>query len=136
MTDLMHTQSAPSAYREAFYESAPPIKIIHLMYEGAMRFLDQAQHLDPARNAAEFTEKLGRAGAIVSELRLSLEAAHAPELVERLNSLYLFVEDRIRNALLERTAESIAAARAVLETLLDGWKRVELDSQAETSSAS
>ncbi len=130
----MHRRFAFSAYRDALYESAPPIKIVHLMYEGAVRFLDQAQHLDPVRSAAQFTEKLGRAGAIVSELRLSLVPTHAPELVERLNALYLFVEDRIRSAMFERTAEALAAARAVLETLLDGWKRVELASQTETGS--
>ncbi len=123
----MDPRSAVSAYRESKYEGAPPIKIVHLMYEGALRFLEQARRSDPLGQPAEFAQKLERAEAIVGELRLSLDPAHAPELVEKLNALYLFIEDRIQTARLERSAEPLAAAERVLATLLEGWMGIELD---------
>jgi flagellar protein FliS len=123
----MNSASAASAYTQAKFENAPPIKIVHLMYEGAIRFIEQAEAIDPEVDAAGFTERLGRADAVVSELRISLEPVHAPELSERLNALYLFVEARIREALLECRVAPLPAAREVLETLFEGWKQLEVD---------
>ena len=67
---------------------------------------------------------------MVSELRLSLIPEHAPEVADHLNALYLFVEGQIREAFLERTKDPLPGAREVLETLLAGWKEIEL---ADTS---
>ena len=120
----MDAQTAASAYTQATFENAPPIKILHLMYEGALRFLEQAEALDPDTSPTEFNDRLSRADAVVSELRISLEPEHAPELAESLSSLYLFVEGRIRDAFLDRTTAPIPEARQVLQTLLDGWKQV------------
>ena len=122
----MKPESAASAYTKATYDSAPPIKIVHMMYEGAIRFLEQAEQLDPATDTVPFTDRLNRADAIVSELRISLEPLHAPELAEKLNALYLFIESRIREAFLDRISAPIPDARRVLETLLEGWKEIEV----------
>lgn len=130
----MNPQSAASVYAQATYESAPPIKIVHMMYEGALRAIEQAEALDPAAEAGAFSEKLNRADAIVSELRISLEPSHAPDLAAQLNSLYLFVESQIREAFLERTAAPLRSAREVLSTLLDAWQAIEVG-EASTSEA-
>jgi flagellar protein FliS len=118
----MRTPSAASAYKEALFENAPPLKIVHLLYEGALRFLAQAEALDPRAEPAQFGERLRRAGRIVSELRLSLDHGRAPELCADLSALYAFVERRIQDALLERTVAPVAEARAILEPLLAAWK--------------
>jgi flagellar protein FliS len=128
----MDTRLAASAYREATFEHAPPHKIVHLLYEGALKFLDQAAALDPVADESRFCDRLSRAEAIVAELRLSLERDHAPELVDSLQALYHFAEGRIRSAMLERSREPIAAAEDVLRTLLDGWKKVAARAPAET----
>ena len=130
----MNSQSAASAYTKITYESAPPIKIVHMMYEGALRFIEQAESIDPEKEAAAFSDKLNRADAIVSELRISLEHSHAPELAAKLNSLYLFVEGQIREAFLDRTPAPLPSARGILETLLDAWRAIELDA-ADTESS-
>jgi flagellar protein FliS len=120
----MKTHTAASAYKEALYENAPPLKIVHLLYEGALRFLAQAEALDPIADPGRFGERLRRADRIVSELRLSLAHEQAPELCTHLSSLYGFVERRIQDALLERTSEPLADARSVLELLLVAWKTI------------
>lgn len=122
----MKPKSAASAYREAAIENAPPLKIVHLLYEGALRFIDQAVQIDPQQDFEAFQTKINRADAIVSELRLSLDHEAAPEISDKLNGLYLFAEDRLRTAFLERSTEPLPAARDVLNTLLDGWKQIDL----------
>jgi len=123
----MHNESAIAAYKRASLENAPPLKIVQMLYQGAIRFLDQAAALDPQLRPADYNERLGRADQIVAELRLCLEREHAPQLCEQLEQLYLYAEERIATALIERRREPIAEARAVLLKLLDGWKQLELD---------
>jgi flagellar protein FliS len=128
-------RAAASAYRQATYEGAPPLKIVRLMYEGALRFLAQARGLDPARQSAEFADKLDRAAAVVEELRISLDPTHAPELARDLGALYLFVEERIQTARAQRSVEPLSAAERVLTTLLEGWAGIELPSSTPRAGA-
>jgi len=122
----MRQETAASAYKQAKYDSAPPLKIVHMMYEGALRFLFQAQGIDPNVDAQAFDKILQKATAVIFELRVSLDHEVAPELSRNLTALYLFVEDRIRMSLFDRTTEPLEAAVSTLETLLEGWKGVEV----------
>jgi flagellar protein FliS len=123
----MNPQTAADAYRSASIENAPPVKVVRLMYEGALRFIDQAGEMDPVDQAAEFVDRIDRARTVVAELRIALDPASDPELCERLSSLYLFIEERLNETLQTRDAADAAPARAVIETLLDGWRQIELE---------
>ena len=96
------------------------------MYQGALRFLDQAAQCDPTDPRSRFVHFVGRADAVVSELRLALDPARAPEVSANLEQLYLYVESVLQRALLERSTDQLPAARAVLATLLEAWSKVEL----------
>ena len=122
--------NAAEAYLTSSVENAPPIKIVRMLYQGALRFIDQAAQIDPEKDFEAFQEKINRADAIVSELRLSLDHEPAPELTDQLNALYLFVEDRLRTAFLERSTATLSEARSVLETLLDGWQQIDMGAEA------
>ncbi len=125
----MNTKSAASAYSNASFETAPPLKIVRMMYSGAIRFIEQAEQVDIKANPGDFSDKLSRAEAVVSELRVSLHEDHSPELTRNLIDLYVFVEGCIREAFLEQKKQPLLAARKVLSTLLDGWNQVEMGSE-------
>ena len=48
-------------------------------------------------------------------------------MVENLEKLYIYCEDEIGKAGLERSTDRIAGIRRVLEVLLDAWQHVEID---------
>lgn len=121
----MDLRNAAHAYRQSALENAPPVKIVRLLYEGAIRFLGRA--VGRAPGDADRGRWLGRADAIVKELRLALEPGHDPSLAENLEQLYLFVENRIARGRIEGDDHSIEEARSILETLLEGWRHVESD---------
>ncbi len=122
----MSPRSAAGAYREASLEHAPPLKIVQLLYQGGLRFLEQAEQALGAGNSPRFQERCLRAQAIVAELRLALDPAAAPELAEELRQLYLFTEAEISRALSTESAAPLAGVREVLSTLLDGWQRLDV----------
>lgn len=122
----MKPGSAAAAYKAARYESAPPLKLVQLMYEGALRFLEQAETALAAAEVGRFQERALRAQAVIAELRASLDRSQAPELVEQLDGLYVFAEAEIRGAIASESSAGLGHAREVLAKLLDGWKRVEV----------
>lgn len=125
----MNPRHAASAYRESSIENAPPIKIVRMLYQGALRFLDRAQADNVQPADPQFVYLLTRVEAIVAELRVALEPSHAPQIADNLEQLYLFVEERLRQAGMEHSKAPLGDARKVLENLLDAWTRVEVGSR-------
>ncbi len=125
--------NAAETYRQNAVESAPPIKIIRMLFEGAVRFLSQAEAFDASTETVQFNDRIRRAEAIVSELRLSLDNTQNPELCEELERLYLFVEDELREAFLQRDKVRVANAKGILETLGDAWNRVKPEPSGNVS---
>jgi flagellar protein FliS len=119
-------RSVAQAYLQSTVENAPPIKIVRLMYEGALRFLDRAAAVDSTAVSGERTRWLSRADAIVNELRASLDHNHDPRVSHELDRLYLFVHERIAKTIIDEDPSLIPGARVVLATLLEGWKEIEL----------
>jgi len=120
----MDSRTVSDVYLESTLETAPPIKVVRLLYEGALRFLDQAAAADAKHPRSPFVDCLTRADLIVAELRLSLEHQQAPQVAADLERLYLFAEGRIQEALRLREHAPIAEARAVLVRLFDAWSQV------------
>jgi flagellar protein FliS len=123
----MNKEQAAQAYKQASIENAPPIKIVRMLYQGAIRFLDKATGEDSQDPSSRFVEFVGRADDIVSELRLALDPTLADEITSDLERLYLFAEERIGNAQIERSVLPLADARQILVKLLEAWTEVELE---------
>ena len=113
-------------YKLTRLESAPPLKLVVLMYDGALLCIGQAKAALDGGDLRTFHERCLRAQSIVSELRLALDPAHAPELVEQLEALYLFSEAQIRKAILEATSEPLESVERTMSTLLEGWSQIEV----------
>ncbi len=127
----MNQQDVAYAYRASTIENAPPIKILRLLYAGALRFVDRAVAEDASDPRSEFVGLVERAYHIVSELRLSIVHEHNPDVGQRLDQLYTFVEDRLVAAMMDRQAAPLQEARLVMERLQDAWNRVEQDQAGE-----
>jgi flagellar protein FliS len=126
----MNARSAAETYRRQSIENAPPVKVVQLLYAGALRFLDQALASDPRAAGRAFTESLARADEIVVELRLALDPSAAPELAASLQQLYFYVEERIAEAAARREHAPLCIARDVLGRLQQGWASIEIDPRA------
>ena len=127
----MKSEDAAQAYLAGAIENAPPIKIVRMLYQGALRFLAQALEQDAEDTKSKFIELVNRVDAIVIELRCALDHDADPEVSAQLEQLYLFAESRLGVVLIERTKEPLLEVRQVLETLLEAWNHVELVSAQE-----
>ena len=110
----------------AAIENAPPLKIVRMLYQGSIRFLGQASEAYEAKDMPRFTERVGKAEAIISELRCSLNNEAAPEICQELESLYLYTSSRLIQAIADQSLERVDEARVVLKTLLSAWNDLEM----------
>lgn len=118
---------AAEAYLASAVENAPPIKIVRMLYQGALRFIIQAEGEDAAAPSSSFVQFCSDADAIVAELRLALDAGHgSPEVVGSLIQLYLFCERELQRAMIDRSPAPLAGVKQVLTTLLEAWETVEI----------
>lgn len=95
-------------------------KLVVLLYEGALRFMDQSV-LQFQQGDGSAGQTLSRAFAIVSELRTSLDFEKGGKVATDLDRLYVFVQDRLLEATRTRSPERVAEARQVMAQLKEAW---------------
>lgn len=129
----MNPNHAAQTYRQSSVENAPPIKIVRLLFEGALRFIDRAAACDPHGQQREFAQWIARADAILTELRIALEREPSPEIASGLEQVYEFAQWELSQALQRHDIQPLASARKVLATLLEGWRSIELETAGNAS---
>jgi len=115
----MKKTSAADAYMSASVETAPPLKIVRMLYEGAIRFISRAQ--DAGIGTTEGCAWVGRADAIIKELRISLDPNRDVEVCEQLEGLYMFCEEELSRAMKEEDEAGLTNACEILGILKEAW---------------
>ncbi len=117
--------NATAEYTRNTVMTASRGKLVVLMYEGAVRFVEQARFHLERNNAAACGTAISNAYNIVSELKVALDPESGGEvgkgLATQLDNLYTFILDRLVNANVDRPLEDIEAVLDVLNTLKEGW---------------
>jgi len=121
----MSFQQAARNYKKNAILTAPPEKLVVMLYEGAIQRLEKVrQQLDKgetAPSAPEIGQALTRAMSIISELRASLDMEKGGEISASLDRLYEFCTDRILRANMERKPGLVEETLTILRTLKEGW---------------
>ena len=115
----MKKHSPADTYMAASVETAPPLKIVRMLYEGAIRFISRAE--DAGIETPEGSAWVGRADAIIKELRISLDPNRDVEVCEQLEGLYLFCEEELARAVKEKDGAGLTNACEILGVLKDAW---------------
>jgi flagellar protein FliS len=109
-------------YKAVQVTTCSPGQLLLMLYDGAFRFLAEARRALDDGDRAVFGERVGRVQAILEQLAASLDRAAAPELCERLESLYAFCCAKLTEASVRRDADALDAVARVLEPLREAWR--------------
>jgi flagellar protein FliS len=123
---MTYAQAAATYQRNAIL-TASPDKLVKLLYEGAIKNLEQCrtQLADPRTcRSGEVGTALSRAIGIVGELRASLDHAAGGAIAKDLDRLYDFAIDQITQSNAARKPDGVGHALQVLRTLKEGWDAV------------
>jgi len=113
-----------AAYREASVLTAPPERLVVMLYDGARRFLFQASHAMREDRIAESGERLRRAEMILEELLSTLNLEAGGEVASNLQGLYVFFLRHLSEARGEGDADKIDWVSAQLGELRESWAQI------------
>ncbi len=119
----MNPYASPQAYRESSVLTASPAQLIVMLYDGAGRFLMQAEAAAGEGAWLHASDRVAKAEAIVDELLITLDL-DAGQVAERLQAIYVFCKRELIAARIEQDAERLGRVRGLLRELRDAWHEI------------
>ena len=116
----MNFAASPQAYRESAVLTAPPERLVVMLYDGARRFLQQAATAMRDGDVPTAHERLRRAERIVEHLDATLDLSQG-EISERLEGVYAFCLRLMGEARLQRDASRLDTVGGLLGGLREAW---------------
>lgn len=117
---MMH--HAQQVYKRNQVTTASPAELTMQLYNGAIRFLDQAIEAIEQENIETANERLVRVQDIVRELEMTLDTTI--EIGQQLKQLYDYMLHRLTEANIKKDLEIVQEVRELLSDLRDAWKEV------------
>jgi flagellar protein FliS len=115
--------SARQAYTEASVLTAPPERLVVMLYQGAISFLARTAAALRANEPAVAMRNVQRAVAIIDELNFSLDMSYG-DVPEKLRAIYLFHKRELVQACIARDPEAIETVAELLGELAEAFAQI------------
>jgi flagellar secretion chaperone FliS len=117
-------QSGHDAYIENRVLSAEPLELVHMLYQGAIRAVQDARHHLANGKIMERSRAITKACAILTELTAALNPAAGGDLAKRLANLYDYMRRKLLEANFRQSDEPLGEVLSLLATLAEGWAEI------------
>ncbi|MEN3000786.1 MAG: flagellar export chaperone FliS [Armatimonadota bacterium] len=111
-------------YLQTAIETAHPARLVVMLYDGAIRFLHQAQEAMTQRNYEQQNLYLQKTQRILAELISSLDFTKGGEVAENLFRIYTYLYNQLVQANLEDDSTKVQHAITLLSELREAWDAV------------
>jgi len=115
------------AYQKNKYETASPHRLITMLYEGVIRFANQAINEIESSNIQGSNLAIKRMQDIVYELIACLNFKEGKEIAEQLHPLYQYVIDLSVRSNLEKTVDPLKEAILIITDIKSSWEQIGKD---------
>ncbi len=120
-------QNPLNAYRQTTVKTAGQGRLIVMLYDELLKQLDLARDeltkkgrkLDKAHN------HIVKAQEVLTELMASLDFEKGGDIAANLYSLYMFFNQQLMEANMEKNPETLGEVRNLLKELRDAWSAIE-----------
>jgi flagellar protein FliS len=118
----MSQAQQPNPYLKTRIMTASPEELRLMLYDGAIKFANQAKIAIVKKDFENSYNALMRAQKIVLELSTSLNHNVAPDLCERLSALYTYIYRLLVEANMQRQVKQVDEAIELLEYERETWQ--------------
>ena len=130
----MDYAGANRAYTESSILTAPPERLVVMLYDGAIRFLKQAVVAESSGQHQMFLDRLRRGEAIIDELNVTLDMSQG-EVASRLRAIYLFCKRHLVEAHIKRDMSCIDEVIRLLTDLRESWQQLAVQGAGSRAAA-
>jgi flagellar protein FliS len=115
--------ASTAAYQEQAVLTATPGQLVVMLYDGAIRFLRQADAALGEEAVAHAHDRMNRAEAIVDELLSTLDMSHGA-IPQNLEGIYVFWKKLLWEVRIERDREKLAVLIRQVANLREAWAQI------------
>jgi flagellar protein FliS len=119
----MHHRGA-DAYRRTEVQSSSPLALVVMLYDGAIRFVQEARQAIATRDVRARTQAVSRALAIIAELQNTLNVAEGGDVARELDRLYSYMSTRLLDVTARADDDAAKEVQKLLQTLREGWSQI------------
>src|SRR5262245_32452328 len=116
--------SHSNTYREIAIQTSSPTTLVVMLYEGAIRFLNESVAAIKAQDLNSKRQCIARAVAVVYHLQGTLDMERGGKVAGDLNGLYNYITSCILDGSAKLETESLEEAIKLLKVLLAGWEEL------------
>ena len=117
-------------YRKNAVNGASPVRLVIMLYDGSIRFMESGKQAILARDLPKQNESLQRAQKIVLELMSSLDMSKGGDIAQNLLGLYTYVIEQLIDANVKDLTEPIDESIKIMSDLRESWVQIELQNLA------
>jgi len=117
-------------YQQNQVETASPVKLLLMLYNGALRFIKGAREGIREKDMEKANHNIVKAQDIVVELMTSLDMEQG-EISKNLYSLYDYANSRLLQANIKKDENILSEAENILQELRDTWQEATLKDSKE-----
>ncbi len=111
-------------YEETAVTTQNKGRLVVMLYDGAIKFLNQAVKALQAGDLEAKARNIGRATEIIFELNTVLDLEAGREVSMNLRKLYNFMNSHLNKANISNDIQMICDVIALLKNLNEGWRAV------------
>lgn len=112
------------AYQKNKYETASPHRLITMLYDGVIRFANQAISRIESEDIEGTNQAIQRMQDIVYELITCLNFDEGKDIAVQLNALYTYVIDLSVRSNLEKKIEPLQEAISIIKDIKSSWEQI------------
>ena len=109
-------------YQRVKVETATPESLVLMLYDGALRFMTQAEIAFEENNIEKINNLLLRVQAIFTELQCSLDRDKGGDIASNLERLYVFFNSKLIEANMKKDVNSLLEIKPMVQNLRDTWE--------------
>jgi flagellar protein FliS len=121
---LFNESNPYKRYRQTQVGTAGPLELIIMMYDGAIRFCNQAKKAIEEKDFNQANRLFQRAQAIIDELNISLNM-EAGEIAANLRGLYGFINTKLIEANIRKDLKLVDQVIGLLTELRSSWAELQ-----------
>ncbi|GAB6086322.1 flagellar export chaperone FliS [Alkaliphilus crotonatoxidans] len=107
-------------YKESSIKTASPQELTLMLYNGAIKFMNQGKLHIQQKNVEGANEALKRAQDIIQELNITLDMKY--EISQNLRSIYLYILEKLVDANISKDCVYLDESIEMVTELRDTWK--------------
>ena len=115
------TSRGIDAYRRTEAQSASPMQLVVMLYDGALRFLSEARAAQATGDMPRRAHALRRVAAIIAECHSTLDLERGGAVAAELDRLYSYVSARLLDVTVKKDATAIDEIHKLLTPLRSAW---------------